>query len=190
MRSSTLCCRSLLLVATAFVCANAQSRELLVSIGAGAQPGSEQFNRTASVDFSFYTFERSPRQHIQIGVAYTRLTTDAATNEDLYALSVYPQLTFYPADGSKADLRAPKWAEPYFFVRALGASYLSGDTLGRRSQERFSFLAQVGAGILIDRGGKNEINLAVSWKHFSNANLSEDNDGIDVPFVISCGVRF
>lgn len=169
----------------------AAADEVIVSTGRGAQPGAEQSNRATGIDFVFYTFERSVRQHLEVGVAYTRLSTNAGMDESLYAVSVFPQLTFYPAMTSRIAVSAPPWAQPYFFVRALGPSYISAGRLGDREQaDHFSFIAQVGAGVLLDANDAMKVDLSVSWKHFSNANLFRENDGIDVPFVFSAGVRF
>jgi lipid A 3-O-deacylase len=165
--------------------------ELLVTLGQGSQPGGNQRNETAGVDYSFHRFERSTRQHIDVGVSYTRLTTNAADNRSLYALSIYPQITLYPTKTSRVAARSPSWAEPFFFVRALGPSYISDSTLGtRRQAHSFAFQAQVGAGVLLNPGAERRTVVAVSWKHFSNANLYADNDGIDVPLVISVGMTF
>jgi hypothetical protein len=169
----------------------ARADEVLFSVGSGPQRFSDQRNRVGSVDYSFYTWKRSMRQHLQVGVAYTRLTTNASSNSDMYAISVYPQLTFYPPATSKIALAAPSRTTPFFFVRALGPSYISANALGDRQQEKhFAFQAQIGAGVLIEYREGREIHLSVSWKHFSNANLFSDNDGIDVPFVFTFGVRF
>ncbi len=165
--------------------------ELFVTLGQGSQPGANQRNETVGVDYSFHRFERSARQHIDVGVSYTRLTTNAADNRSLYALSIYPQITLYPTKTSRIAARSPRWAEPFFFVRALGPTYISASTLGsRRQADSFSFQAQVGAGVLLNSGSERRTVLAVSWKHFSNANLYTDNDGIDVPLVISLGMKF
>jgi hypothetical protein len=165
--------------------------ELFLTLGQGSQPGANQRNETAGVDYSFRRFERSSRQHIHVGVSYTRLTTNAADNRSLYALSVYPQITLYPAKTSRIAARTPPWAESFFFVRALGPTYISDSTLGsRRQAHSFSFQAQVGVGALLNPGAERRAVVAVSWKHFSNADLFSDNDGIDVPLVISVGMKF
>lgn len=156
--------------------------ELLVSFGGGPQPDSSQNNKTYGIDYSFKTFEKSYRQHIDIGVSYTELTTDADENKRIRAFSIYPQLNLYP--------RQRSWGQPYFFVRALGPSYISRNQLGNRRQDNnFSFQAQVGYAARINWRGKEDLVLMVSWKHFSNANLFSDNDGIDVPFVINLGMK-
>jgi lipid A 3-O-deacylase len=168
-------------------CAAAHADEVLVNFGGGPQPHSAQHNTTFGFDYSFYRFERSPRQHIEVGASYTRLSTNAPVNGSLYALSVYPQLTFWPAANAVAARHAPSWARPFFFVRALGPSYISENALGTRQQAKhFAFQAQIGVGALI----KNKTLLMISWKHFSNANLFSDNDGIDLPLVLHVGVRF
>jgi len=161
--------------------------DILVSVGAGPQPGADQRNRTAGFDYSFYRFERSSRQHIEVGVSYTSLRTNAPGSDDIVTVSVYPQVTFYPAKTSRITRRSPAWAEPFFFVRALGPSYISDNRLGSRQQaEHFAFQAQVGVGMVVN----SRAIVAVSWKHFSNAGIYDDNDGIDVPLVVNVGVRF
>jgi hypothetical protein len=170
---------------------SAQSHDFMVSAGKGAQAGADQSNKLTSIDFSFFTLERSDRQHFQVGVSYTRLRTDAAINGDLYAISVYPQLTLYPSSTSRIAAHTPRWGKLYVLLRALGPSYISENSLGMRMQDNhFSFQAQIGAGLLFDINDEVEGNVSVSWRHFSNANLFNDNDGIDVPFVIAVGVRF
>jgi hypothetical protein len=184
-RQALLGCLTTLLLAAP--CRPANADDVIVNIGGGSQPGSDQRNETWGVDYSFYQFKRSDRQHIEVGVSYTSLRTNGAGNGSLYALSVYPQITLYPGKTSKIAAHSPAWAEPFFFVRALGPSYISENSLGSRQQaEHFAFQAQVGVGAII----KTRAIVTVSWKHFSNANLFEENDGFDVPFVISGGVRF
>jgi hypothetical protein len=180
-----------LLAAAALLPCGAHADELFVTAGQGRQPGSEQRNETIGVDYSFHRFERSARQHISIGVSYTRLETNAAGHGGLYAVSVYPQITLFPTSTSRIAGRSPPWAAPFFFVRALGPSYISHSTLGsRRQADSFAFQAQVGAGFQLRPGAERPTIVAVSWKHFSNAGLYSDNDGIDVPFVISVGMTF
>jgi lipid A 3-O-deacylase len=161
--------------------------ELIVSAGGGPQPGADQTNRTTGLDFSFWRWERSSRQHLLIGASLTRVTTDTTGFGSIRAISIYPQLNLYP--------RRRSWGQPYFFVRALGPSYISDNRLGTRLQSRhFAFQAQVGVGIYIDHGGDDsdgvQTIVSLSWKHFSNADLFSDNDGIDVPLVLNIGVRF
>jgi len=174
-------------VALAAMCRPAGADEVIVNVGAGSQPGSDQRNKTWGVDYSFHRFERSERQHIEIGVSYTSLKTNGPGHDSLVAISVYPQLTLYPSKTSKITAHAPAWAQPFFFVRALGPSYISENSLGTREQaEHFAFQAQVGVGAVINE----KAIVTFSWKHFSNAELFQPNDGIDVPFVISGGIRF
>jgi hypothetical protein len=169
------------------VCAD----EVFVTAGQGPQPGSDQRNETVGFDYSFYRFERSERQHVTVGVSYTRLTTNAAADGSLYAVSVYPQITLFPSATSRIAARSPRWARPFFFVRALGPSYISESTLGsRRQAESFAFQAQVGVGVQLNPGADRRGVIAVSWKHFSNADLYRHNDGIDVPLVINIGMAF
>jgi hypothetical protein len=182
---------AVVLIAVGMLPQRVAADELLLTIGQGSQPGAKQRNETLGVDYSFHRFERSARQHIDVGVSYTRLTTNAADNRSLYALSIYPQITLYPTKTSRVAARSPPWAEPFFFVRALGPTYISDSALGsRRQADSFAFQAQVGAGVVLSPGAERRTVVAVSWKHFSNADLYTDNDGIDVPLVISVGMTF
>ncbi|TCI03298.1 acyloxyacyl hydrolase [Corallincola luteus] len=155
--------------------------QLLLNAGGGPQPGGSQTNYTAGADLIFWQYERSSRQTLFLGTGITYLGTDEDVNEEIYAISVFPQLNLY----------TDKWGEnqPYFFVRALGPTYLSSRKLGEREQgKRFAFQAQVGAGVYF---GANESWLvSVSYKHFSNANLFSPNDGLDVPILLSLGRRW
>ena len=45
-------------------------------------------------------------------------------------------------------------------------------------------------GVSYRLGNDRKLSVSVSWKHFSNANLYSDNDGIDLPVVLNVGVRF
>ena len=165
--------------------------ELILTLGAGSQPHANQRNESIGVDYSFYRYERTARQHLQIGVSYTRIRTDTAENDELWAISVYPQLSLYPdADGGFRKL-FPDWVSPYFFVRALGPTYLSEKQLGEREQAKhFSFQAQVGFGLGLRLGEDREGVLSLSYKHLSNASLFSPNDGIDIPLVLNLGIRF
>ena len=44
--------------------------------------------------------------------------------------------------------------------------------------------------MLLDFGRRRRGILSLSWKHFSNGDLFDTNDGIDVPLVLSMGVQF
>lgn len=169
------------------LCNVAHSDELLVNFGGGPQRHSAQSNETAGVDYAFYRFARSPRQQIEVGVSYTYLSTNTPVDDSVYAISVYPQLTYWPRNTALIARHSPTWARPFFFVRALGPSYISANRLGSRKQARhFAFQAQIGVGAILN----DKTLVMLSWKHFSNANLFADNDGVDLPFVLSLGVRF
>ena len=183
--------RSVVLLLVLGAWSSAGAGELHLSLGSGPQPGGDQTNRLASVDFSFYTFERSERQRISVGIAYTRLTTDTALDDSIEAITIYPEFSFYPAVESRIRKALPTRGEPYFFMRFLGPSYISENTLGgRRQDNHFSFLAELGVGMRVDFGGRRPLDFRISWKHFSNARWFDHNDGIDVPFVIGWGLRF
>lgn len=163
----------------------------LLTLGVGPQVGADQTNRTIGVDINVLQFERSPRQQLSLGLSYTYLESSRGPNKRLHAWSVYPQLMLIPKDSGWARSWLPESAEPYFFVRALGPSYLSDNSLGERQQDNhFAFQAQLGVGVTFAGSNGSERRLSISWKHFSNANLFSDNDGIDVPLVLSYGFRF
>ena len=175
----------------ALVCSTAAADELILSVGGGPQTGSDQTNTTFGIDYSFARHIRSPRQHVLFGVSYTYMGSDSMTYENMYAVSIYPQLSFFPSDNSKIYSIMPAWAEPFFYVRALAPSYISANRLGDRQQaHNFSFQAQIGIGVTIKNSDDTEAIIALSWKHFSNARMFDDNDGIDLPLVLNFGLRF
>ena len=166
-----------------FLCCSALADEFLVSLGTGSQPGSNQHNDQFAVDYTFYSHDRSERSRISLGVGYTKLRSDTASNDEIDIISIYPQLTLTPV-----KLLSRNW---YFFVRALGPSYISSNALGDRKQDNhFTFQAQAGFGYSKSLGQNTDLLIQVSWKHFSNANLFKDNDGIDVPLNLAIGLRF
>lgn len=164
---------------------------VLLTLGAGPQPGASQTNRSVGIDLNLWQFERSPRQSLSLGVSYTYLDTNQGPNEHLHAFSIYPQLTLTPHETGWARSWLPASVEPFFFVRALGPSYISENSLGERDQaHHFAFQAQVGAGFTFLAANGQRRHVSLSWKHFSNAYLYSDNDGIDIPVVLSFGTQF
>jgi hypothetical protein len=160
---------------------SAQADELSLNAGFGRQADTGQDNWGGGLDWEFWRHARSQRQFFSIGAGYTRLRTDAASNTELQAFSLYPQLTLF------ATNKARQW-QPYFFVRALGPTFIDGKRLGEREQaEHFVFQAQVGVGLIAP---DNDWFVAFSYKHFSNADLFSPNDGIDIPFVLTLGQRW
>lgn len=174
------------------------ANELIFNIGGGPQLGSDQstdetgqINTTAGIDYSFYRHDRSARSSFQVGLSYTYMQANSDEYDEIHAVSIYPQLTMYPTPESWIRSIMPGESEPYFYVRALGPSYISANRLGTRQQaNNFAFQAQIGVGALIQLSGNRQAMISVSWKHFSNANLFEDNDGIDLPIVLNFGIRF
>lgn len=155
--------------------------QLMLNAGYGFQANTEQNNYSYGADISFYRYDRSPKQALLLGLGYSYLGTDAATNTKLHAISIFPQLNLY----------ALPWygLQPLFFVRALGPSYLTAKKLGEREQgKHFAFQAQVGAGFYF--GVERSWLATISYKHFSNANLFEPNDGIDLPFMLTLARRW
>ncbi|MES2605823.1 MAG: acyloxyacyl hydrolase [Pseudomonadota bacterium] len=154
--------------------------ELSVNAGFGGQAGAGQDNWGGGLDWEFWRHARSERQFLSIGAGYTHIRTDAATNKKLSAFSLYPQLTLL------ANKRNA-W-QPYFFVRALGPTFLSSEKLGEREQgERFAFQAQVGGGLIAP---SEDWFVALSYKHFSNAELFSPNDSMEIQFLVTVGKRW
>jgi hypothetical protein len=169
---------SLILILLPFT---ALADELSVNGGFGHQPHTRQDNWSGGIDWEFWRHARSERQFLSLGAGYTHLRTDAASNTRIRAFSIYPQLTLIAP-----EIQWP-W-QPYFFVRALGPTFIDGKKLGEREQaEHFVFQAQVGVGLIAP---DKSWFVAASYKHFSNAELFSPNDGIDLPFVMTLGVRW
>ncbi len=180
------CC--LVLLATT---SSARGDELAVNAGFGPQPGADQNNRSAGIDYIFYEHRRSARSSFHLGVSSTYLETHTSNYRNLHAVSIFPQLSLYPAPGSWARSLLPPTVEPFFYVRALGPSYISANRLGSRRQDKhFAFQALIGVGAVVQLSNDRDATVSVAWKHFSNANLFNDNDGIDVPFALNVGIRF
>ncbi len=172
--------------------------ELLVSLGGGPQIGSDalgdsssQINYTAGIDYSFYRHDRSPRSSFILGVSYTYMGANSTEFDRVHAISLYPQLSMYPSPKSWVHSLVPGSGQPFFYVRALGPSYISANRLGERKQDNhFAFQAQLGVGASYRLKNDRLAIFSISWKHFSNANLFSENDGIDLPIVLNFGVSF
>ena len=162
---------------------NSAAHEFIISYGGGEQRGSDQSHSGFGVDYSFLKIEKSQDQHRLIGISYTRIESDTDQSNEMTAISIYPQISLYAK-------RRP-FGQPFFFVRALGPTYISTNRLGDRKQKNhFAFLAQVGVGVYFRSNSRQQMMVMLSYKHFSNANIFKDNDGIDLPLVISLGAKF
>jgi hypothetical protein len=175
-----------------------RAEEVSVSIGGGPQYGSEysgvkadQVNRTLGIEYTFFSIARSPRSSFQFGAGYTYVGTNSSSFESLHAISIYPQLRLTPGPDSAIHSWFAESTEPFFYVRALGPTYISTNQLGSRKQSNhFLFQAQVGVGFTIRRIDNKVFTMSLSFKHFSNAGLFDDNDGIDLPFLLNVGFLF
>jgi len=187
-----------LLAALIVQCNAVSADELHVNYGGGTQPGSDSssgrghsVNTMAGFDYSFFRHDRSSRTSFIIGVSYTYLAVNSDEFDHIHAYSIYPQFSMYPTPKSWVHSIVPENSEPYFYVRFLGPSYISANRLGSRHQDKnFSFQAQVGVGASFPMKNDKRAMFSVSWKHFSNANLYSDNDGIDIPIVLNFGIEF
>ncbi len=172
--------------------------ELHLNFGGGPQFGADpadgsghQVNYTAGIDYNFYRYDRSSRSSFIIGMSYTYLASNSDEFDQVQAFSIYPQLSMYPTPESWVHSLVPEGGEPFFYVRFLGPSYISANRLGNRHQDKnFSFQALVGVGASFALKNDRRAIISVSWKHFSNANIYSDNDGIDFPVVLNFGVQF
>ncbi|MGF1734836.1 acyloxyacyl hydrolase [Photobacterium satsumensis] len=160
---------------------SASAIELAVSAGKAQQPGEDYSNSLLAMDLIFADWQRSPVQRLSLGASVTHLEAHTdESNDELIALSLFPELKLF------AERYGYRW---FFQVRALGPTWLSEKQLGEREQAmHFAFLAQVGGGVYF--GDENRGYLNVFYRHFSNANLKEPNDGFDVPLNLSVGYRF
>lgn len=189
---------NLCVIAPVFFAAAANADEFVFNFGGGPQFGSDQstvetdqINKTFGIDYSFYRHDRSPRSGIRIGASYTYMSANSDEYDTIHAVSIYPQLTLCPTSESWVRSLVPGNTDPFFYVRALGPSYISANRLGSRQQSHnFAFQAQIGVGLQIYQNNNQQVFVALSWKHFSNANLFEDNDGIDLPIVLNIGMLF
>lgn len=186
------------LIIVASLCGPALADELFFNFGGGPQLGSDrntdetgQVNHTVGIDYSFFRNDRSERSSILVGMSYTYMGANSTEFDRIHAVSIYPQLSLYPTQTSWVRSLLPGDSEPYFFVRALGPSYISANRLGSRQQaNNFAFQAQIGVGVNMFFAEGRHATIALAWKHFSNANLFSENDGIDLPVVLSVGIRF
>jgi lipid A 3-O-deacylase len=193
-------CSSKLIIALAYIVVTnvTLADEFAVSFGGGPQYGSGgsggnsgQINSTFGVDYMFYRNDRSLRSSFHVGVGYTYIGADSDEFDKIQAISIYPQLSLYPGPDSKASSWFSGTTKPYFYVRALGPTFISANRLGTRQQaNHFTFQAQIGIGLITQMNNGTEFVTALSFKHFSNANLFKENDGIDLPFVLNFGMRF
>ena len=164
---------------------------LFIHGGGGPQASGNQNHLTAGLDYEFWHHDRSARQAFTIGVSYTYLHSDEGPNKELHAISIYPQLTLTPVDKNQFSRWLPENSTPYFFVRALGPTYISEPTIGERKQHNhFTFQAGFGVGVKFKSSRGHDRDLRVAWKHYSNANLYSENQGIDIPLVLSFGMKF
>lgn len=155
--------------------------QLWLNAGWGKQSNSGQYNGTWGADLLLWEYHRSEKQSLSLGFSYTHMTTNRDAHDRLEAFSFFPQFNLY----------AEPWrnTKPFFFLRALGASYISQTQLGTREQaNHFAFQAQVGVGLI--GVGENPWRAALSYKHFSNGYLFSPNEGIDVPLVLTVGKSF
>ena len=179
------------IVISAAVIPVSHANSLFINIGGGPQVSGDQTHLSGGIDYEFWQHQRSARQMFTIGASYTYLQSNQGPNQKLHAVSIYPQLTLTPANNPPFTGWLPEGSTPYFFVRALGPTFISEATIGEREQHNhFTFQAGFGVGVKFTSARGAEHDLRLAWKHFSNANLYSTNDGIDIPIVLSFGMSF
>mgnify|MGYP003316217875 CR=1 FL=1 len=78
---------------------------------------------------------------------------------------------------------------PYLYYSVAGPTLMSDSQFSTtRFSNDFSFQDQLGIGILFNK--KPNIDLALKMIHYSNGDVFPINGGIDVPVVVSLGIRF
>ncbi len=163
----------------------AAANEIWLYAGTGPQPGADQNNHMVGIDWLAWDYQRSPKQVFSLGFSYSHLRASGDNldgyNRQLEAFSIVPQLT----------LLAEPWRNmlPLFQVRALGPTYLSEKRLGLRQQGmHFALQAQISAGLRFGQGYRHQLNII--YRHYSNANLDDLNDGFDIPVVLGYRYQF
>ena len=164
--------------------ATAQGAEWMLSLGGGPQLHTDnQRNRAIALDAHLFSHRYSDLQtwHFGVSAAHLSATSDNADNNSLVALSIYPQL----------NIPLP-WAtsrESFFYVRTLAPTWISEKSLGERRQAyHFVFQSQAGFGFRFGEHNRWQANLG--YRHYSNANLRQPNEGIDATMLLTLGRRF
>ncbi|UTA47095.1 acyloxyacyl hydrolase [Simiduia sp. 21SJ11W-1] len=180
--SRLLGCTAAFLATTLAQAQTTQGAELWVYAGGGKQLHTDnQHNQLVGVDVNMLHHQYSDIQTWSLGAGITHLKTDQGEINELVAVSVYPQLTL--------KLPTAQGIKPFFFVRALGPTYLSARGLGERRQAySWAFQSQVGVGAYL--GNTQQWTANVSFRHYSNADTGKPNEGIDGLLIFTLGHRF
>lgn len=81
------------------------------------------------------------------------------------------------------------WSLQPYLELSIGASYLNQTRIENRNLGiHFAFQDRMGVGTLI--GGSERLSLGIHAVHYSNAHLSNHNQGITIPLVLDVGYRF
>lgn len=173
---------SLLSCLFAFDSGQVSAGEVLIYGGGGKQPHTDtQENTVVGADINFFHHNHSVRQEWIIGAGVSSIETNSDEYQQLETFSIYPQINLYLPETREYKL--------YFFVRTLAPTYISQKQLGERQQAyHFAIQSQVGAGLYF--GDKKQWLTNLSYRHFSNANSGQPNDGIDALVLWTLGRKF
>jgi len=155
--------------------------ELLVGGGYGEQVGRtdfDQHNAVVDVIYEFYEIDKNDFR-LSLGVGVSQLWNDF-DDETVLIGSMLPTLRFFFGESTRF--------KPYAFV-TTGFSYMTEPGLGHQLLGGyFAFNDFFGVGSYI--GPERKWSAGICWRHISNADLFQPNDGIDVPFYMLVGRRF
>ena len=160
-------------------------RRITVGVGHGPQwieGSSQQHNSVIDVNLFFKEFPipRLGRSSLLLGLGYSYLWTDADNDRDNHVISLIPAYRYYFEISKKIKM---------FIHLAAGPSVMSSYNLGEQEQgSKFIFNDYFGFGMRF--GQHNEWELSFVWRHLSNADLYQPNNGYDVPFTFMLGRVF
>jgi len=97
--------------------------DLMLTLGGGAQPDSNQENKTMGLDFNFFEYKRSAKQSLNIGVSYTLLQTNLNS-------CTLVQIN----NASVSELNAAYWKNFYF-----------------RNQDKYKFTYKDSTGVVVEK---------------------------------------
>lgn len=159
------------------------SPELTLSWGQAKQYGSyhrAQTNEIAEIGINLWRSRWGKRHEFTLGIAAARLRSDKGPNKELQSFNLMPQYRYlidYPNDYHQ-----------FYLVVAAGPGRITHKELGDRNQgSHLIFNDKLGLGTYLDR--QRRWSLELVWRHFSNANTQQPNDGIDVPLSVTLNAK-
>ncbi|MEH6469806.1 MAG: acyloxyacyl hydrolase [Halopseudomonas sp.] len=162
---------------------NSQYRpELALSVGKANQTVNDpqgQINSMFELGINLWHSHYQQRHEVVAGLAFGQLRSNYGPIDQLSIYTLMPQYRYHV----QRQMRLP-----VYLVLGVGPSLMTEHSLGLRTQgSQFIFNTKIGLGTFLDRHQRWAIELA--WRHYSNANLSKPNPGIDIPITLTLGVQ-